>query len=182
MTIYNAIITNGGNQMIEYILLGFLMERNMTGYDMKHYMSISTSYFIDASFGSIYPALKRLVQKGLIEGRESAQGGKLKKTYFICESGKAEFLKWLDSPIEPSKTSVSSTLAKVFFYRYLPTDRVQELITQYIQEMEKYKTDLLNLKGEIDGHLDEYERSTLDFGLDFYDFAIRWYENHFQSK
>jgi len=172
----------GGNQMTEYILLGFLMERNMTGYDMKQYMSKSTSYFMDASFGSIYPALKRLTQKGLIEGRESAQGGKLKKTYFIRESGKTEFLKWLDSPIEPSKTNVSSALAKVFFYRYLSTDRVQELVAQYIREMEKYKTDLLELKGEIDNHLDEYERSTLEFGLDFYDFAIQWYEKQFHSK
>jgi len=168
--------------MITYILLGFLMERNMTGYDMKQYMSISTSYFMDASFGSIYPALKRLAQKGFIEGRESAQGGKLKMTYFIKESGKTEFLKWLDSPIEPSKTGVSSALGKVFFYRYLSTERVQELVAQYIQEMKKYKTDLLDLKDELDNHMDEYERSTLDFGLDFYDFAVQWYEKHFGSK
>jgi len=168
--------------MIEYILLGFLMEKNLTGYDMKLYMSMSTSYFMDASFGSIYPALKRLAQNGFIEGRESAQGGKLKKTYFIRESGKMEFLKWLNSPIEPSKTGVSSALAKVFFYRYLPTERVQDLLAQYIREMEKYKSDLQNLKGELGSHLDQYERSTLDFGLDFYDFTIQWYEKHFQSK
>ncbi|WP_088185748.1 PadR family transcriptional regulator [Desulfosporosinus sp. FKA] len=52
--------------MTEYILLGFLMQNSMTGYDIKQHMSMSTSYFIDASFGSIYPALKRLEQKGFI--------------------------------------------------------------------------------------------------------------------
>jgi len=35
--------------MTEYILLGFLMEKDMTGYDMKQHMSMSTSYFVDAS-------------------------------------------------------------------------------------------------------------------------------------
>ncbi|WP_236880832.1 PadR family transcriptional regulator [Clostridioides difficile] len=49
--------------MLEYIILGFLMEKELSGYDLKQIMSESTSYFFDASFGSIYPALKRLETK-----------------------------------------------------------------------------------------------------------------------
>lgn len=168
--------------MTEYILMGFLMERNMTGYDMKQYMSMSTSHFADASFGSIYPALKRLMQKGFIEGKESVEGGKLKKTYSIKGSGKTEFLKWLDSPIEPSKSSVTSALVKVFFYRYLSADRVKIHIEEYVREVENYKHGLLILKDQIENKLNEYERCTLDFGLDYYDFLIFWYKKHFQTK
>lgn len=168
--------------MTEFILLGFLMEKNMTGYDMKQHMSFSTSYFMDASFGSIYPALKRLTEKGYIEVMEVSEGGKLKKIYSICESGKNEFLKWLDKPIDSSKSSVSSALVKIFFYRYLSAERIPELLGQYIQDIKKYKFDLLNLKDKIDNKLDKYERSTMCFGLDYYDFIIQWYENYFKHK
>lgn len=168
--------------MTEYILLGFLMERNMSGYEMKQHMGMTTSHFADASFGSIYPALKRLTLKGFIEGNETVEGSKLKKTYSIKESGKSEFLRWLDSPIEPSKSNVTSVLVKVFFYRYLPTERIKILIEQYIREVENYKHELLHLKDQIEDKLNEYEHTTLDFGLDYYDFVICWYRNHFQSK
>lgn len=32
--------------MLEYIILGFLMRRKATGYDLKQYMAESTSYFL----------------------------------------------------------------------------------------------------------------------------------------
>lgn len=45
--------------MLIYVILGFLCEKDMTGYEIKQKMTISTSNFIDASFGSIYPMLKK---------------------------------------------------------------------------------------------------------------------------
>ncbi len=156
--------------MTEYILLGFLMERDMTGYDMKQHMSFSTSYFVDASFGSIYPSLKRLEQKGLVTLKEAVENGKLKKIYSINEQGKAAFLKWLASPIEPSKTDASAALAKIFFFRYLPQERVDSLIEQYINDIENYKKELLKLKSKIANQMNSFELCTLDFGLDYYDF------------
>ncbi len=32
--------------MLEYIILGFLMEKELSGYDLKQIMSESTSYFL----------------------------------------------------------------------------------------------------------------------------------------
>lgn len=49
--------------MLIYVILGFLCEKDMTGYEIKQKMTISTSNFIDASFGSIYPMLKKM-EKG----------------------------------------------------------------------------------------------------------------------
>lgn len=45
--------------MLIYVILGFLCEKDMTGYEIKQKMTLSTSNFIDASFGSIYPMLKK---------------------------------------------------------------------------------------------------------------------------
>ena len=168
--------------MIEYILLGFLMERDMTGYDMKQHMSMSTSYFVDASFGSIYPSLKRLEAKGFVVLKETIENGKLKKIYSINEQGKAEFLKWLSSPILVSGTDISSALAKVFFFRYLPHEQASLLIEQCIQDIECYKKSLLELKSKVKHKADPFGLCTLDFGLDCYDFAIHWCEEHLINK
>lgn len=168
--------------MTEYILLGFLMQREMTGYDMKQHMSYSTSYFVDASFGSIYPSLKRLEQKGFVEVKESVENGKLKKTYSVNEQGRAAFLKWLASPIAPSKSDPSSALVKIFFFRHLSGEQVDSFIEQYICDIENYKSDLLKLKKKIADKMDSFELCTLDFGLDYYDFILHWYRNRFQNK
>ena len=69
--------------MLEYIILGFLMRRKATGYDLKQYMAESTSYFFDASYGSIYPALKRLEEKKFLCSEEQVTGGKFKKLYSV---------------------------------------------------------------------------------------------------
>lgn len=167
--------------MTEYILLGFLMQRDMTGYDMKQHMSMSTSYFVDASFGSIYPSLKRLGQKGFVELKETVESGKLKKIYSINEQGKAEFIKWLTSPIETSKTNISTAMVKIFFYHYLPCEQVILLIEQYIHDIEAYKISLLELKSHVEKKADEFELCTLNFGLDYYDFAIHWYESYLKD-
>ncbi|MGO0861788.1 PadR family transcriptional regulator [Clostridioides difficile] len=110
--------------MLEYIILGFLMEKELSGYDLKQRMSTSTSYFFDASFGSIYPALKRLEEKGYIYYREVIDGGKLKKLYSITDIGKSYFLEWLEKPIKFSKTK-QDHLVNIFFYEYLPKEIIE---------------------------------------------------------
>ena len=45
---------------VQSVLLGFLMNTSMTGYDLKKAFSISFSFFSGLSYGSIYPALKKM--------------------------------------------------------------------------------------------------------------------------
>lgn len=168
--------------MTEYILLGFLMEKDMTGYDMKQHMSMSTSYFVDASFGSIYPSLKRLNNKGFVALKETIENGKLKKTYSINEQGKVEFLKWLSSPIMVSRTDISSALEKIFFFRYLPHEQSIFLIEQCIHDIDRYKNSLLELKSKVGHEADPFGLCTLDFGIDCYDFAMHWCEEYLINK
>lgn len=167
--------------MTEFIILGFLMTKNMTGYDIKQKMGISTSNFIDASFGSIYPSLKRLEQKGLICFEEVVESGKLKKTYSITEQGKEEFKRWLSSPIEVSKTSITSPLSKIFFYDNLSNEEVTNLLNTYIKDLTNLKSNLLDIKEMINKHANNFEICTLNFGLDFYDFTINWYKNYLDN-
>jgi DNA-binding PadR family transcriptional regulator len=48
----------------DYIVLGFLLLRPMTGYELKATMDATTGHFYRPSFGGIYPSLKKLGQAG----------------------------------------------------------------------------------------------------------------------
>ena len=101
---------------------GIFTATEMSGYQLKQQMAGSTSNFFDASFGSIYPALKKMEVRGAITVRDVMEGGKFKKFYTITESGKVEFMEWLENPIECSKTR-PDPLVKLFFYGYLPMEK-----------------------------------------------------------
>ncbi len=88
---------------VRTLCLAILNFGDATGYEIR---KLSTegkySYFVDASFGSIYPALARLEAEGLVTVREEAQSGKpARKVYSITETGRAEFVRALSEPPGP---------------------------------------------------------------------------------
>lgn len=159
--------------MLEYIILGFLMRREMSGYDLKLYMAKSTSNFFDASFGSIYPALKRLETKGQISSREVVDCGKYKKLYSITDTGEICFRNWLEQPIEFAKTRLDH-LVKVFFLGFLPKERAMQELQSLISEVESVLRNLKESQSKIKAKTDMFQYSTLIYGIHYYQFIINW--------
>ena len=56
------------------VILGFLRFRARSGYDIKQAVEVSTRFFWGASFGQIYPELKRLERGGLVEVERPPRG------------------------------------------------------------------------------------------------------------
>lgn len=161
--------------MIKYVILGFLMNEKLTGYDIKQRMIQSTSNFMNASFGSIYPALDRLENNGLINATEVIENGKYKKVYAINKVGKEAFIKWLEEPIDFMK-SYEAILAKIFFYEHLPKEKSVKLIEQLIEDINNKIKNLEKLEIEIKNVAGYFEASTLYFGIDHLKFIANWYE------
>ena len=57
------------------VILGLLALGDETGYDMKQTIDLSTRFFWGASYGQIYPELRRLEAGGLVTSREEPRGG-----------------------------------------------------------------------------------------------------------
>lgn len=75
---------------VRTLCLAILHHREATGYEIR---KLSTegeyAYFVDASFGSIYPALAKLEDEGLVSCRLEQQDGKpARKVYSINEAGR----------------------------------------------------------------------------------------------
>jgi DNA-binding PadR family transcriptional regulator len=79
------------------VVLGFLSWRPMSGYDVKRAVDRSTRFFWAASYGQIYPELRRLVAERLVEGESSPTGGRARTVHRLTDEGRAELLRWLST-------------------------------------------------------------------------------------
>ena len=162
--------------MLDYLILGSLTIHEMSGYEIKKLMSNSTAFFSNVSDGSLYPALKRCEESGLIRSKELVENGRYKKVYEITPEGRQVFLDWLEQPLKPFKFRYE-ILIRLFFARNLTQDKLFQIIDQHIQQLEDLKQSLENIAAGPAKYADTCQKATLRFGLDFYQYLIDWFSN-----
>src|SRR6266571_7374472 len=84
--------------MLELAILGLLKESSMHGYQLKKRLAETLGSFWQVSYGSLYPALKRLQREGAVEmvfPKEDV--GRRKNVYRITPAGEALFTELLES-------------------------------------------------------------------------------------
>jgi DNA-binding PadR family transcriptional regulator len=86
---------------IKFPVLGFLMDAELTGYDLKRRFQESVGFFYRVSDGSLYPALKKLARDKLVTMRTERNGKRARKVYAITSRGRELFLKMLAEPSPP---------------------------------------------------------------------------------
>jgi PadR family transcriptional regulator, regulatory protein AphA len=95
-----------------------------TGYDIKAFVDKTTRYFWAASYGQIYPELKRLEGQGLVRGRSDPSGGRPRTVYELTEAGAAALEHWLESDHETLYELRDEGMLKLFFSDSLPEGRI----------------------------------------------------------
>lgn len=122
-----------------FILLGLLIGKPMTGYDLKAFFKNSVNFFWSAELSQIYRELSRLEKQGYISSRIEHQEGKPnKKIYDVTEEGQAEFLKWLkEFPGNLTPISRNEFLVRIFFSSKLSKDELVHQLVRYIQQQEE---------------------------------------------
>ncbi len=93
---------------VRTLCLGVLSFKEASGYELKKEIEEGMySHFIDASFGSIYPALTQMNAEGLLTFRSEEQLGRPdKKVYAITDMGRANLAKSL--AVLPAKDKFKS--------------------------------------------------------------------------
>jgi DNA-binding PadR family transcriptional regulator len=122
---------------VRTICLGLLTRGDATGYEIKkQFEGDGFGHFAEASFGSIYPALSRLTEDGLVSVREEAQEKRPdRKVYSITEAGRARFLEALNRPVQEDRNRSAFAFAMLFSH-LLPRERVAALLESYIADKE----------------------------------------------
>ena len=86
-----------------------------TGYDIKQKIEISTRFFWGASYGQIYPELKRLAAAGLVEAAQDPRGGVKRTAYRLTPAGERVLHEWLTDRGHQLFEMRDEALLKIFF-------------------------------------------------------------------
>ena len=85
------------------MLLGFIVGEPLSGYGLKKRFSGSPAGVYQPSPGAMYPALRRLVARGLLSVEETvSRGHRELRLYRATEAGHAAHLDWLRQPVDPA--------------------------------------------------------------------------------
>jgi DNA-binding PadR family transcriptional regulator len=96
------------------VILGLLSWAPMSGYDIKATVERSTRFFWAASYGQIYPELRRLSEAGLAEGTGRPEGGRRRTVYRLTPAGAERLREWLAAPPQGVELR-DEGLLKLFF-------------------------------------------------------------------
>jgi PadR family transcriptional regulator, regulatory protein AphA len=122
---------------VRTICLGILTRGDATGYEIKKlFEEDGYQHFVEASFGSIYPALSRLTEQGYVSVREESQEKRPdRKVYSITPTGRTAFVASLLKPL-PEDRHRSPFVFAMLFADLLPEARVSGMLDSYISQIE----------------------------------------------
>ncbi|MBN1531086.1 MAG: PadR family transcriptional regulator [Spirochaetes bacterium] len=166
--------------MQDKIILGYLMQRERTGYEIKKQMEMSTTYFFNTSLGCIFPAFKKLEKNRLVSVKRTVEGGRTKKTYSVTEKGKREFLAWLGDETSIAKIK-DEALLKIFFFTQLPAEGRERMLRDYLEKLDGFIEHLADLRQFLIDSMPDYDyfrMTVLEFGIDYYQFIRRWFGDY----
>jgi len=118
-----------------FILLGLLLNKPMTGYDLKSFFNNSVNFFWSAELSQIYRELSKLETQGYIISRTEQQD---KKIYEVSGEGQEVFLKWLkEFPENLTPVSRNEFLVRIFFSAKLSKEELVNQFERYICQQEE---------------------------------------------
>ncbi len=158
-----------------YVILGMVSREPRSGYEIKAAVDNTTRFFWAASYGQIYPELKRLSEAGLIEGVDTPTGGRKRTVYAITVDGEAELKDWLRKPPEAAEMREEGLL-KLFFSGVLkPAEAVETLRTMRRHRLELAER-LRAMEPEKEDLDDPYPMMVLRAGIEFNTWFAEWCE------
>jgi PadR family transcriptional regulator, regulatory protein AphA len=156
-------------------ILGILSFSPKSGYEIKSFVDGSTRFFWAASYGQIYPELRRLEEAGLIEGEDAATGDRKRTVFHLTESGEEALRGWLGTPPEVLEMRHEGML-KVFFADALgPEGRVARLRDMRDQHLAKLAA-LREVEARKAGGEDSSAYLILRYGIEFNEWVADWCE------
>lgn len=109
------------------VILGMLGLGVRTGYEIKQFVDSSTRHFWAASYGQIYPELRRLESQGLVRGRSEPSGGRARTVFELTEAGEVALLEWLRAETDPVFELRDEGMLKLFFSDTAPERRIEHV-------------------------------------------------------
>ena len=153
-----------------YVILGMLAWGPRSGYDVKTAVDYSVRFFWAASYGQIYPELRRLSEAGLVEGEGKPESGRRRTVYRLTAAGKRALDEWLAEEPETFETR-DEALLKLFFAGSSPETAASSLDAKRRYHEAKLK----QLRAiEATGKPKGYVELVLRYGIESSEWMVDW--------
>jgi PadR family transcriptional regulator, regulatory protein AphA len=147
-----------------------------TGYDIKQFVDKSTRHFWAASYGQIYPELRRLEEQGLIEGQSEPTGGRARTVYALTDAGRAALQQWLAPDPDLTFEVRDEGMLKLFFSDIgTPEQRIRNI--RAMREAHERTLAQLSAHEEEASQMPEGPRLTLELGIRLHRGIVAWCES-----
>ena len=160
-----------------YVILGMLRHEHRSGYEIKSMVDRSTRFFWAASYGQIYPELRRLAEAGLVEPQSQPTGRRKRTLYRLTDAGREELRRWLDRASARLEVR-DEGLLKLFFAGAAEPGRADEIIDAKQRLLEEKVAALREIEplAVALAPSDPFPHMVLRFGLESSEWAIDWCE------
>src|SRR5438477_726168 len=146
------------------VILGMITLGKRTGYDIKQFVDKTTRHFWAASYGQIYPELKRLEDQGLITGKPEPAGGRVRTVFDLTPAGHDALHRWLATDATTAPELRDEGMLKLFFSDALSERRVENI--RAMRQLAERKLAQLEALEEMASHGRTGPYLTLQLGLE----------------
>ncbi len=164
------------------LCLGALHMCAASGYEIKQLFEQAYRHFQKVSYGSIYPALKQLLEEGLVTCTTVSTDGKPdKKLYTLTDQGRKAFAETLQHT-PPTEQHQSNFLLLILFSRFLPPERMEEILDQHVQQLQAERAELELITSPEHIHkLTPEALMTIDYGKVMIKTQLQFMQEHRES-
>ena len=146
---------------MEFIILGLLLFKPMTVYEIRMYVQRNLTTICSDSLGSIQIAIKKLLNKGFIVTNEYVERGLTKKRHSITSLGVNHYKEWVGSPINIAKMT-NMEESKFYFLGTASKEKRISCLKAYIASLKDQQSKLNAIKEFTKASEDAVIRTNLD--------------------
>jgi DNA-binding PadR family transcriptional regulator len=161
---------------LEHALLGLVRQNPASGYDLRKIFSATPMGSFSDSPGAIYPALRRLEARALIEGTlEDRSGLRRRNVFRATAAGTAELKRWLARP--SAREDVSRMNEVILRFAFMEAALGRRQVQRFLQQLE---SELAAYIPTLRAHLTANRATMPDSAWLALDFGIRSYESNLE--
>jgi DNA-binding PadR family transcriptional regulator len=172
--------------VLEFAILGLLQQSPMHGYELRKELAAVLGGLRSISYGSLYPALKRMQAAGLIASDEptprsllpadapALTGRRGKVVYTITAEGKERFHDLVSQTGPEAYDDEGRFGVHLAFFRHTAADVRLRILEGRRRTVERQRDGLRASLGRTRARLDRYTLELQRHGLDSVDREVRW--------
>ncbi|PWW22205.1 DNA-binding PadR family transcriptional regulator [Geodermatophilus normandii] len=180
--------------MLEFAILGLLQQSPMHGYELRKRLAEVLGGLRSISYGSLYPALKRLYAAGLVTTDEPDRhaplpadappltGRRGKVVYTITAEGKERFAELVSQAGPEAYDDGRLFGVHLAFFRHTAADVRLRILEGRRRTVERQRDGLRSSLARTRERLDRYTLELQRHGLDSVDREVRWLSELIDSE